>query len=265
MHLAPPAEIPVPAIAGCRRAVPRASDCSRKSISSSGKSSVASTSMPQPDDALDQIADRFREGAGQRLRGRFCSRFGRCVDQVGDRFGLRQIELVVEEGAMCKFAGLGQAQSDLRTPLRGSAPAIAASRSGRHGLATPAHLPRYRNAAPENEARCRDQSHCLRRRETAGRVADRGCSGLPHTAAMIVSSCLPETRTIADAAASRCGSDRGDRGGVHVHRSILACERGNKKACGDHTTGFSGTAKRAVRFRSGQSQRAMPASRPSCG
>jgi hypothetical protein len=89
---------------------PRASACSRKSISSSGKSSVASTSMRSCTGARAGL-DLGREGAGQRTAGRAGGRLGAGVDQVGHRLGLGQVELVVEEGALGELAGLGQAQA----------------------------------------------------------------------------------------------------------------------------------------------------------
>ena len=48
--------------------------------------------------------------ARQRLRSRLCRRFGRGLDQIGDRFRLRQIELVVQECPVREFARLRQSQ-----------------------------------------------------------------------------------------------------------------------------------------------------------
>ena len=97
---------------------PRASARSRKSISSSGKSSVASTSMRSSISASASASISLRERAVERARGRARRRFGAGVDQVGDGFGLGQVELVVEEGALGEFARPGDAQARRARPVR---------------------------------------------------------------------------------------------------------------------------------------------------
>lgn len=66
----------------------------------------------QVDHALDQRMHGLREHAVERTRGRARGGFGAGLDQVGDGFGLGQVQLVVEEGAARKLAGLGHAQAD---------------------------------------------------------------------------------------------------------------------------------------------------------
>jgi hypothetical protein len=51
----------------------------------------------QLDQRIAQLPDLNRECAAQRAAGRTRGRFGAGVDQVGNRFGLSQIELVVQE------------------------------------------------------------------------------------------------------------------------------------------------------------------------
>ena len=53
-------------------------------------------------------------------------RLGLGRDEIGDRLGLRQVELAVEKGAAGEFAGLGEAQPH---PTR--APPISAARTAR--------------------------------------------------------------------------------------------------------------------------------------
>jgi hypothetical protein len=85
------------------------------SISSSGKSSVASTSMRnstrRATSALtsrENSPDSERNGRARRRRG---SRF----DQVGDRFGLNQVQLVIEKCALRELAGLRHPRTQLQT------------------------------------------------------------------------------------------------------------------------------------------------------
>lgn len=54
----------------------------------------------------------LREHAVERTRGRARGGLGAGLDQVGDGFGLGQVQLVVEEGAARELAGLGHAQAD---------------------------------------------------------------------------------------------------------------------------------------------------------
>ena len=82
-----------------RASLPRASAASRKSISSSGKSSVASTSMRSVISLFDERVDVARERAVERAARRARGGLGAGLDQIGDGFGLREVELVVEEGA----------------------------------------------------------------------------------------------------------------------------------------------------------------------
>ena len=52
--------------------------------------------------------DGLRELALQGTHGGAGGARGRRIDQIGDRFGLRQIHLAVEKGAAAEFAGFGQ-------------------------------------------------------------------------------------------------------------------------------------------------------------
>ena len=59
-----------------------------------------------------QRVDGNGELAGQRAQR--CPRRLRrtAIDQVGDGFGLRQVELVIEEGPLCELAGFGAARAE---------------------------------------------------------------------------------------------------------------------------------------------------------
>ena len=117
----------LPACASASR--PRASARSRKSISSSGKSSVASTSMRSSTSCRASASISAREGAVERARRRARRGFGAGVDQVGDGLGLRQVELVVEEGALGELARPGEAQArQARRPVARRRCSAAASR-----------------------------------------------------------------------------------------------------------------------------------------
>ena len=73
---------------------------------------------PQLDEPLDQRRDPPREGALQRAQGVLGGAPGAGVDQVGDRLGLGQVELVVEEGPLGEFARAGQAGAQLQAALQ---------------------------------------------------------------------------------------------------------------------------------------------------
>src|ERR1017187_4804765 len=64
----------------------------------------------QLDEFFCKRRDLFRERAAERTRRRARRRFGARLDQVGDGFGLSQVELVVEKGTLGEFAGLGEPQ-----------------------------------------------------------------------------------------------------------------------------------------------------------
>ena len=53
--------------------------------------------------SLAQLADLARELARERTAGAARRRLGAGIDQVGDRLGLRQVDLVVQEGALGEF------------------------------------------------------------------------------------------------------------------------------------------------------------------
>ena len=55
--------------------------------------------------------DFARELARQAAAGAFSSRFGAGIDQVGNGFGLCQVELVVQKCPLAELARLGQAQA----------------------------------------------------------------------------------------------------------------------------------------------------------
>ena len=98
-----------------RRAIassrPRASALLEKVDLLFGKVERGLDQRAQLDEALRQRVDVARERAGQRARRRARGRFGVGVDQVGDRLGLRQVELAVEERAQRELAGLRQSQA----------------------------------------------------------------------------------------------------------------------------------------------------------
>jgi hypothetical protein len=75
---------------------------------------------------IAQHMDFLRERAGQRAAGTARGRFGAGIDEVGNRLGLGQVDLVVE-GALGELAGLGQTQP-VSTGLPSSLALCAASR-----------------------------------------------------------------------------------------------------------------------------------------
>ena len=103
--------------------LPRASAARRNSMSSSGKSSVASVNIRSSISASTSARDLARELAGQAARRRARRGGGRGVDQVGDALGLREVELAVQERALREFAGLRRGARRARGSAR------AASRS----------------------------------------------------------------------------------------------------------------------------------------
>ena len=193
-----------PAARACSR--PRASAAARKSISSSGKSSVASTSRRSSTSASRERVDLARERAVERARRRARRRFGAGVDQVGDGFGLREVELVVEEGALGELAGLGDAQvRQSRAAGRrvGSAPASRQRASSSCSTTGPpcacsssTSSPVYECGAGKWSARPRSIGVARRRRGTARRSPGAATSARPQTAAISGASDAPETRTM---------------------------------------------------------------------
>ncbi len=73
----------------------------------------------QFDDSLGQCIDLARERATERAGGRARRGLGAGIDQVGDGFGLRQVEFAVEERALRELAWLRQAQMRQSRALRG--------------------------------------------------------------------------------------------------------------------------------------------------
>ena len=59
---------------------------------------------------LQQGLHLAREGTRQRLRGTAHGRFGAGVDEVGNGFGLGQVDLAAQKSALGKLTGRGQAQ-----------------------------------------------------------------------------------------------------------------------------------------------------------
>ena len=68
---------------------------------------------PQVDQAFDDAVDFLREAAGEGAHGRAGGGGGGGFDEVGDAFGLGQVELAVEEGAAGELTGLGHAGAEL--------------------------------------------------------------------------------------------------------------------------------------------------------
>ena len=67
----------------------------------------------QLDQLIDERADRAGELAAQAAHRAPRGGLGRRVDHVGDRFGLREVELVVEKGAARELAGLREPRAEL--------------------------------------------------------------------------------------------------------------------------------------------------------
>lgn len=72
----------------------------------------------QFDQAVAQHLDLGREGAGERTARGARRRLRARIDQVGDRLGLRQIELFVQKSALRELARLGDAQPDVSAGLQ---------------------------------------------------------------------------------------------------------------------------------------------------
>jgi len=68
----------------------------------------------QLDQARHQRMNLARKITRQRAQGRACRRRGTRFDQVGDRFGLYQVQLVIEKRALRKFTGLREARPELK-------------------------------------------------------------------------------------------------------------------------------------------------------
>ena len=65
----------------------------------------------QPHQRIAQRVDLLRERTRQRAARAARRGFGAGIDQIGNRFGLGQVDLVVEKRAFGELAGLGQAQA----------------------------------------------------------------------------------------------------------------------------------------------------------
>ena len=65
----------------------------------------------QVDEGITQAMDLGRKSPGQRAAGAAGSRLGAGVDQVGNRLGLGQVDLVVQEGSFGELARQGDAQA----------------------------------------------------------------------------------------------------------------------------------------------------------
>ena len=61
---------------------------------------------------------RRENSPGERPHRTARRQFGRRIDQVGDRLGLREIESVVQEGALRELAGRGDAQAERAAGLQ---------------------------------------------------------------------------------------------------------------------------------------------------
>ncbi len=69
---------------------------------------------------IAQPVDLVGEGTRQRTAGAARGGFGAGVDQVGDRLGLREVDLVVQERALGELAGPRQPQARQARPARGT-------------------------------------------------------------------------------------------------------------------------------------------------
>jgi len=184
----------------------------------------------QLEQRLDQGVDAPRELAGQRAVGRPCRRLGAGVDQVGDCLGLGEVEAVVEEGAAGEFARRGHAQADRAACLQ---------------AARQQHLQHHRPAvALQFEHRLAGVG-VRRRKQQRDALVDRpplrveeGCeSGVPGRQpcrALSAEQALDHRRQVgagnthhADAGATRCGGNGGNRVAVGEHGKTLTqrCRR----------------------------------------
>ena len=67
---------------------------------------------PQPEQRLGQLVHLRRELASQRPERGTRRLRGAAVDEVGDRFGLREVELVVQERPLRELSGFGLARAE---------------------------------------------------------------------------------------------------------------------------------------------------------
>ena len=77
---------------------------------------MASTSMRRWISASRSAWISRENSPDMRAAGAARGGFGAGIDQVGDGLGLGQVDLVVEEGALGEFAGLGHPQADAPAP-----------------------------------------------------------------------------------------------------------------------------------------------------
>src|SRR5476651_2410148 len=72
----------------------------------------------KPDQLVDQRMHAPRKIPGERARRAARRLHARRIDEVGDAFGLRQVETVVEEGALGEFAGLREPRAQLDASMK---------------------------------------------------------------------------------------------------------------------------------------------------
>ncbi|MNN18922.1 hypothetical protein D3C81_1321420 [compost metagenome] len=73
---------------------------------------------PQRDQCFSQAVHTFGELPLQRAQGVACCLTGTGFDQVGNRFGLGQVELVVEERPLTELSRAGQTATHLHAALQ---------------------------------------------------------------------------------------------------------------------------------------------------
>ena len=152
-------------------------------------------------------------------------RLGLGRDQIGDRFGLGQIELAVQKGAAGEFAGLGEAQPHARQRRDHRRDDRAAAMDVKFGDILAGNAARRRETTARARHRCRSPLSGSRSRTWRAR---RGGGRLPASAASASPARGPVTRTIAIAALPRRGRRGEDRVGEsgrrrrHHHASAAA-------------------------------------------
>ncbi len=164
----------------------------------------------QVDDLVDQRVDGLREFAFHRARGGARRGLGAGLDEVGHRFGLGEVELVVQEGAPRELAGLGHAQADLAPGLQ------AARQQHLHDYRAAVALQlehlfagvRVRRGEVQREAVVDHAAARIEEGQVGGMARlERLAADRAHHGAHIGAGDAHD----ANAATARCGSDGGDR------------------------------------------------------
>ena len=160
---------------------------------------MASTSARSSISCAVSACDGARELAGERARGRARRRLGRCIDQVGHRLGLRQVESIVEERTPRELPRLGKPQAHRAPRLEAARDQQAQHDRTAMPLQFEHVLAGVRMRRRESKAQCRRRAarpstvrnvQCVAWRGTRA-----GCDG-PSTPSITGARFAPDTRTM---------------------------------------------------------------------